>query len=299
MNSIKNIFTSFFFFVIISFSSFGQTFSEQEKKLASLLDSIKYGSHLEVKNTANQNFTKELQYTLSLNNAFHYPFSNLKMGIFTSPDKQIRIFNWMLIKDKREYDYFAVIQFFNPKTKQYQTVTLDNTIDEIFEPEQSILDSSQWFGALYSDLIEVSYQNKTYYTLLGWNGNDPAVNRSVIDVINIKPNGEISSGAPIFQMGKELKKRLVFNFSKRASMILRYDNQECIEVTTNKKGVKKEKIIPAKMIVMDHLMPEQSHLKGHFEYYIPAGDIYDGLLFKNGKWILKADILVKNKPQKK
>jgi hypothetical protein len=40
-------------------------------------------------------------------------------------------------------------------------------------------------------------------------------------------------------------------------------------------------------------------MKGMRNYYVPAGDMYDGFVFKNGYWVLVEDIEVANKPANK
>jgi len=74
-------------------------------------------------------------------------------------------------------------------------------------------------------------------------------------------------------------------------MLMRYDYQS-IMVQKRKRLVKEN----AWLIVVDRLIPMDPSMKGMRNYYVPAGDTYDGFLFKNGYWVLVEDIEVANKP---
>jgi hypothetical protein len=49
-----------------------------------------------------------------------------------------------------------------------------------------------------------------------------------------------------------------------------------------------------KMIVMDHLAPEDSRFVGQYQFYGPDFS-YDALKFKKGAWIFERDVFAKNR----
>ena len=49
-----------------------------------------------------------------------------------------------------------------------------------------------------------------------------------------------------------------------------------------------------KMIVMDHLAPEDSRFEGQYQFYGPDFS-YDALKFKKGAWIFERDVFAKNR----
>lgn len=82
-------------------------------------------------------------------------------------------------------------------------------------------------------------------------------------------------GTPIFNIGKKVKKRVIFEYNSQAIMSLRYDEDK-------------------KLIIFDHLSPPDPSLEGQYQYYGPDGS-YDALKFKKGKWILLEDLDARNK----
>ena len=50
---------------------------------------------------------------------------------------------------------------------------------------------------------------------------------------------------------------------------------------------------------MDRLVPMDPSMEGFRKYYVPAGDIYDGFVFRNGYWVLVEDVDVANREKAK
>ena len=89
-------------------------------------------------------------------------------------------------------------------------------------------------------------------------------NKKIIDVLYFDKN-KPCFGAPIFDLKKKKKfKRLVFEFSNSASMLLRYEEKR-------------------KILVYEKVSPPRMQDYGHPETYLPDGS-YDVLIFKNGIW---------------
>jgi hypothetical protein len=70
------------------------------------------------------------------------------------------------------------------------------------------------------------------------------------------------------------KRRIIFEYDRRATMLLNYENAE-------------------NRIVFDHLAPPDQNLKGKFELYGPDFS-YDGFKLLNGRWKFISDLELKN-----
>ncbi|MDP6908037.1 MAG: hypothetical protein QF371_00965 [Flavobacteriales bacterium] len=195
------------------------------------------------------------------------------LGQLSSSDGKVKMLCWNLALQNGEFKYYCVVRHHPDKRSVVVTAFQDNDSDWrklLRKP----LQSKNWYGALYYRILTHKHAGKTYYTLLGWDGNNPITNRKVVDVLTIQGN-RISLGANLFKMDDRPTYRLVYEYSNDATMTLNYRDKE-------------------KMIVMDHLAPEDSRLEEQYQFYGPDFS-YDGLTFKKGKWILKTDIFTKNK----
>jgi len=112
----------------------------------------------------------------------------------------------------------------------------------------------------------------------------------IIDILSIDENGNIVFGQPIFKTEEGIKSRIVFEYAEKANMLLRHDYQ-AIRIEKRKR-IQRENTW---LIVMDRLIPVDPTLKGIMKYYVPAGDVYDGFIFRDGFWVLVEDIEAANK----
>jgi hypothetical protein len=117
------------------------------------------------------------------------------------------------------------------------------------------------------------------YTLLGWDGNSSSSNMKIIDVLYFSGNSA-KLGSPVFKVGNQTFKRVFYEYSKKSTMSLRWDEKY-------------------QRILMDHLSPESPGLAGFYAYYVPDMS-YDAFELKSSKWILKEDVVAVNakKPEK-
>jgi hypothetical protein len=129
---------------------------------------------------------------------------------------------------------------------------------------------------MYYDIIETKHKSTAYYTLLGYNGNDAFSQIKIVDVLVIldgnNPNPRF--GHPIFTDEKRTRRRLVYEYSNRATMMLRYDAAH-------------------KMIVMDNLAPVAPIYQNDFRYYGPDFS-HNALKFEKGKWVLFSEVDLRN-----
>jgi len=291
----------FLLFVLSCFvqNTFAQDsyFHEQEKILNELSITIVQGKADFVRYEANEKFLTTLIYCLKIEKSFTYPFDSIKaISILKSKDNKVRIFTWTVPKDDNSYEYFGIIQSYNQKNKHYDIHILTDKSDEMTKAENKTLKKDFWYGAIYLDLIQTKYNDKTYYTLLGWDGHTAITNQKIIDVLVIKQNGEPYFGAPIFRGYEKRVRRIIFTYSDKSSMLLQYDKQTYL-YKTHKFLRKKKRIIKSKtsdMIIFDRLAPLDESLEGEFQFYVPETNIFDAFIPENGKWRFKPMIDARN-----
>lgn len=248
-----------------------QSLAENETELVHLLDQLRSAKDNAEKNQANAKFKSRLEETIRLDGAFDYPFSQLKsMGSIKSPDGAFRLFNWNVEQDDLTQKYYCYILTFDVRTKKYKTIELrDNSFMLPPKPEE-ILEADNWYGALYYKIIPMKKGSKTLYTVLGWDGNNSMSTMKVIDVLNFT-GGTVRLGSPVFKMPKETLKRVFFEFAKKTTMYLSYEEQY-------------------NRIIFDHLSPETPALTGLYSMYVPDLS-HDAFVLDAGKWYLVEDVV--------
>ena len=230
-------------------------------------DSLKQVWNVQLKN--------KLKLVLQAPASADFPFDSLvSIAVFAPEDKSFRLFNWEYTLSDGSVRYEACVQFYSKKKKALDLIFLKDASAELKRPENQNLDAQNWLGAHYYKLIETRYKKKRYYTLLGANRSNPLLRRKVIEVIVIGNDGKLKFGAPLFESGKIVNRRVVFQYSAEVSMSLRYDDQK-------------------QQILFDHLVPRSPDLKGQFEFYGPDMSI-DAFEFKKGKWRLIEDVDARN-----
>lgn len=254
-----------------SLSAQNETLVNKEKELALYLDTLRKASDDDAKNAANKNFHKLLKETLQEEGALTYPFSNLaSVGFIDSPDGLVRIVNWNVEQADETQKYYCFILNNTDKKKGVQLVELVDNSFMLPEQPEDVLAQTDWYGALYYKIIPIKKGSKTIYTLLGWDGATSASNKKLIDALYFVGN-QAKLGSPIFKMKDKTVKRVFFEHSEKAVMSLKYEEQY-------------------KRIIYDHLSPEAPGLEGFYSFYVPDMS-YDALVFDDGKWSLKEDVI--------
>lgn len=293
--------------VSLSYSQGRETFGAYEDSLRKFALIIKQSQDERLRYEANEKFVDILDEVLHIKRSFDYPFDSLNnlVARLNSPDNRFRIFNWVIAKSDETFDYYAVMQLYNESKKNYDVIFFKDKSYEIAVPESQTLTPDQWYGALYYKIIHTNSQNVDYYTLLGWNANNALSYQKIIEVVTIRSGNRVFLGAPIFRYGKEKPKRIIFEYSSKAIMNLKYDTQQYKEKKKLKKPIKGKWFevvnVRSDMIVFDRLVPMEPSLEGQKQFYVPETNIYDAFVFMNGKWVFIEDIDARNpyKPQLK
>jgi hypothetical protein len=215
---------------------------------------------------------------LKTNESFDYPFDSIKnVSKLKSDDGFVRIINWNMPLENGKFVYFAYVQH-RDKKKKMELFRLNDKSEDITKPEFKELSDKKWYGALYYKILTNKSGKNTYYTLLGWDGNDDFTNKKLIDAFIFSGN-KLIFGPSIFKVENAIQNRLIFEFAEQAQMMIRYD-------------------VNLKMIVFDHLSPAQEKFKAQFMYYGPDMS-HDGIKFEKGNWVFKSNLDLRNMQETK
>ncbi|MCO5260033.1 MAG: hypothetical protein M9916_07810 [Crocinitomicaceae bacterium] len=265
---------NYLLFFLLLFSNgilFSQNLENSEQELVELLDNLRNAKDNNEKKQANTLFKEKLEQTIQYTGAFDYPFAKLKtLGSIKSPDNTFRFFNWNVEQDDLTQKYYCYILKLNDRTKEYNLIELKDKSFMLPRRPSDILEGDSWYGALYYKIIPFKKGSKDVYTVLGWIGNNSASTMKVIDVLTFSGK-TVRLGSPVFKNGKEIQKRVFFEFSKKTSMYLSYEEKY-------------------NRIIFDHLSPETPALKGMYSMYVPDLS-FDAYVFENGKWVLREDVI--------
>ncbi|MCX6244126.1 MAG: hypothetical protein NTU98_05415 [Bacteroidetes bacterium] len=259
-----------------------------EDSLLSVSRKIQSSGDDSVKQVLNQLFRQTLRNAIGLPGSFTYRFDSLKkLAKLTSPDKSFRIYNWNLPLRDGSNRYFCFLQFQEgDRDGTTSMLELDDCSDTITDPEHRTLSFASWFGALYYKIIPEKTTSGTLYTLLGWQGINGSQMQKIIEVVEFNQLKLPVFGKKVFGKFKDGEnKRVIFRYSSLASMAVKYDDQFIL--TSRKWNVTKktydESRSKTRMIVCDRLVAlEQNEVSNPL--LVPAGDIWDGFIFKNGQW---------------
>jgi len=281
MMVIKNLVATFLVLCLCT-SIFAQSKSviqleKYQDTLKNLTHELINNSSQEERYNASYKMVKTLVRALKIQGSYSFGFDSLKaISIQKSPDNKFKIFTWHVMNNDGSYRYYGAIQMNSP-----QALKLYPLIDRsplIKRPQDTVLNNDVWYGCQYYRIIPVtSNARQPYYLLLGWKGNTIKSTKKVIETLYFK-NNKAYFGLPVFEGDKDFsgKNRIVFEYSRQASMLLNYNSQEGL-------------------VVFDHLSPPDPKLKNKPELFGPDLS-YDGFKLMNGKWKYMPDIPLKNAP---
>ena len=271
---------SFILLIILSCNLFAQDNSDFlffESRLQTLANKILTATNDSLKEEANKLLFEDIEEVLLMRGSFHYSFENVnQLRIITSPDNKFKLFNWVVPKSDNTFEYYAYLQIYKKRGKEQYFIKLNDISQFVEEEQYKTFTNGDWFGALYSDIIHNKYDNKDYYTLIGWDGNNISTTKRIVEILYFDESDVDKPifGAPIIKMNDGTRNRMVLEYSKKVSTNISYNTKE-------------------EHIVFDHLEPLEGGEIGMYEFYVPSLS-YDGLTFKNGKWRLVEDIAIFN-----
>lgn len=176
-------------------------------------------------------------------------------------DKAFTIVTWQLALDDNNNSYYGYLLHDNSVHKLVAT-----TDDE--DMEYSVLTASDWAGALYYNILEVTQATGKAYVLFGFDRHQNYMHRKIADVLTFE-NGEPEFGKEIFKRQEEgergiIKNRLILDYSSDANVSLNYNPN-------------------LDMIVMDHLIARIGRIPGQGPTFLPDGSyvgwVWDGEYF--------------------
>ena len=224
---------------------------------------------------ANYQFIKTLVTALKIPNSFLYPFDSVKsVTIVNAPDNRFRLLTWHVMNDDGSYRFYGAIQI--NTGGQLKLFPLNDYSPLLKAPEDSVVDNTKWYGCQYYKVIKVG-GDKPYYVMLGWKGNTAKSTKKVIEVLSFK-NDKPVFGMSVFDNSRN-KKRIIFEYTRQASMLLKYVPDE-------------------HLIVFDHLSAPDENSKKLTETYGPDMT-YDGYRLKEGRWEHVDNLDMRNVPDDK
>lgn len=251
-----------------------QSFKTVEDSLTLFTAKIYSDATTSEREAANKEFIKLLKKSLIRPNAFDYPFDSLKhIGKVKSEDGRLRVFSWNFPYSDGSQKYFGFI-LLKMKKGELGLIELTDNRKAIENPIKDILKPHSWMGALYYSIIDVKSKGSKYYILLGLDFNNLFSSKKVIEVLTIGKDDDLLFGSDVFSVGSETLNRVVFEFSSRATMMLRY-------------------IPESKTIVFDHLSPSRLDYSDNFQFYGPDFS-YDGFKSEKGKWVYVRNLDLRN-----
>jgi len=246
--------------LLVLFLTQGQSLPELEKEMAALQDIVGKGATPTERLEASANFEKLLVEAFEIKEAFDYAFFSLPKVVKHTPDDgAFRIFNWNIPLENDEHTYRMYLLFPNGDYKRF-----DDSKSLEHEDESVSLNAEDWYGALYYEIHPVKVKRNTYYTLIGWDGNNGLTTKKVLDALVLGKKKKVSLGIPIFEKEGKLMHRRVFEYATDVVMNLRW-------------------LEPKEMIIFDHLEPKSQNLEGNYAFYGPS-TTYDGYEWENDQW---------------
>lgn len=243
---------------------------KQAQKVTAQLELARNAANDSLRNVFAKNVDEELNILLGMDDDHLYPYDNLNpISVLTAPDNKFRIFTWGLQFSNGCYRYYGAVQI--NVHNDWVTLRLYDNSDETSNPATASMQSTNWYGAIYYELIQLGGKKSNIYALVGWDGGDLFVNRKVLEQVRLELDngGEIFFGGNFIDEHKRNCQRLIFEYTERAVMSLRYDKR-------------------MKLFVADHLTipPEYN---GNPKYSGPDGS-FDGYMYQKGMWIYIPDL---------
>lgn len=285
--------------IALCFSSYGQKdkgmeFRIWEDSLIQLRDQVMNEPDETTRLAMNEDFMTLLEEVLQMPNSFKFAWDSVKnFSVLASPDNNFKIFTWYVMKKDYSIDNFGFIQVYNEGRKKYVLFPLYDKRGTIDYPKTMVGNHNRWYGAVYYTIIPVKTKDFTYYTLLGWNGNNIFTNQKIIEVLHFNKETIPVFGARIFKNYPERVSRVIFEYSKNAVLHLNYEHQQ-YAVSTGKMNPKTHqpeyRTVDSPMIIFDELIPMEDRMQSIPAYMVPESSINQGFIEDNGKWVFMKSV---------
>lgn len=221
---------------------------------------------------ADSAFIKTFVRALKTPNSFYYPFDSLQtISHIYAPDSSFRIFSWQFTRDEDYYRQRGAIQM-RTSDGSLKLFPLVDMSDFTTAPQDSIRTPNNWIGSIYYGIVMKTFNDKKYYTLLGYDDNHVRSTKKWIEVLSFDDRGRPVFGGPFFSLqdgslkpSSSRQGRFAIEYKKEAHAKLNYDKE-------------------MDMIVFDHLISDNNQPDRAYTY-VPDGD-YQGFKWMNGKWVL-------------
>lgn len=277
-------FNTLLMIILLSGTGYGQeNFRMHEDSLKRMMNKIAIETLDSEKLLINEQFKEYFERVLHLQGSMTYPFDSLKtVSRLSAPDGSFRIISWYIPLSDSKFEYFG---FFQSRLNRDEVV-LHELIDKALETEDPFfagLNHQNWYGAWYTHLIHEKHRNEDYYLLLGWRGDNALTRKRIIEPIKLIGKGRPAFGEPVFRYENNRYKRIIFEYSAKVSMSMRYEPHV---IASSRR--------PRQVIIFDRMTPTHDFLSGHYQFYVPETNIFDGFVFDEGRWEFIKDIDAKN-----
>lgn len=271
----RNLIFTCFSFLFLGWSTplLSQTFDIS--KIIRLRSEVQKTTDLTQRIIKNDSLRNELISFIKSENSYNRKLEDIKyIGDLKSPDDAFRMITWNINLNDGTYKYFCFIQTKPDKSGQSSWYELQDHHKTTNRPEYKTLNTEKWYGCLYYEIIPFKNNKTTMYVLLGWEGNDKFSNKKVLESLYFNNKNEPNFGKSVFETDRMNKRRVIFEYSKDAYMMLRYNEK-------------------AKQIIFNRLEPMNPDLVGIYSYYMPTLT-YDAYELHKGNWIIVQDINPRN-----
>ncbi len=274
---------------LFCFAQKSSEFRFWEDSLITLRDQVMNEPNETIRLEMNEDFMTLLENVLQLPKSFEHSWDSVRnFAVLASPDRVFKIFTWYVMKDDFTVENFGFIQVYNAGRQKFVLFPLYDKRSTIDYPKTQIGNHNKWYGAVYYKLIATKEKNYTYYTLLGWNGNNLFSNQKVIEVLHFNKEMVPIFGARVFKNYPEKVSRVIFEYAKSASLHLNYEEQEYY-VSTGKYNPKTKqvdyKLVNSPMIIFDELIPMDEKLQNMSAFMVPESSLSQGFIEQDGRWV--------------
>ena len=241
---------------------------KKEDSLVQLGRQIVEAEDAAIRFRADSQFTRILVRSLRVPNSFYFPFDSLiTISRVYAPDSTFRIFTWQVSRDADLHRRHGAIQMRTTDGTLKLFPLIDRSII-IKNQEDTVTNHEWWIGAIYYKILKNSYNNKNYYTLLGYDENSIRSTKKRIEILSFDTKGNPVFGGPFFTfendtIQKPIQTRYTIEYKKNGNARIVYDDE-------------------LDMIIYDHLISESNEPAKKYTY-IPDGD-YEGFKWVKGKW---------------